>query len=53
LSTVGKAHATFEVIETPVRFAQSTACVDNFVGNLRVRPGRPRKIRARDGLLKR
>jgi len=34
LGLVSKAHETLAGIETTVRSAQSTACVDNFVGNL-------------------
>jgi hypothetical protein len=52
LSPAGKAQEAFSDAETTVRFAQSTACVDNFVGNLSANTGRPRKIRACNGLLK-
>jgi hypothetical protein len=38
--------------ETTVRFSQSTATVDNFVGNPPAPSAKPRKFKARDGLLK-
>jgi hypothetical protein len=49
---VSEAGRLAAVVETTVHFGQSTAYVDNFVGNLAAIRARPRKLDAGDGLLK-